>query len=420
VSLLYLLQTCGRSILRNKMRSLLTSLGIIIGVASVVIMTAIGQGTQNDIEARISSMGTNLLQIGSQRMIFRAGQTSFARPGRISVKDKEKIAAENSFATAVSGLSQRNFTCVGTEGSASIQVMGVEPPYLQIRGWNIEEGAMFGDEENAERQRVAVLGSATAESLFGGTVEALGQTMRLGDGPWIIVGILEAHSDAGGMQNSDDLVLVPLRTYLTRLAPSSYLSTIMVSVVDKVYMDAAQRELEAIMREAHNLPDYSASDFSIMNSASLIEMASETSRSLTVLLAAIAGVSLLVGGIGIMNIMLVSVTERTREIGIMKVIGATLSDIKRLFLLESSLIGFIGGCIGVLLSIGASKALNTYGMRMFSSINEFSMQSTVSLVTAQLCGIATICATFIGLAAGYFPADRATKLSALSAINPNS
>jgi putative ABC transport system permease protein len=233
VSLLYLLQTCARSILRNKMRSLLTSLGIIIGVASVVVMTAIGQGTQNEIETRISSMGTNLLQIGSQRMIFRPGQTSFARPGRISVKDKEKIAAENSFAAAVSGLSQRNFTCIGTEGSTSIQVMGVEPPYLQIRGWNIDRGTMFGDEENAERQRVAVLGSATAESLFGGTVEALGQTMRLGDGPWIIVGILEGHGDAGGMQSSDDLVLVPLRTYLPRLAPSSYLSSIMVSVAGK-------------------------------------------------------------------------------------------------------------------------------------------------------------------------------------------
>jgi putative ABC transport system permease protein len=404
MNLLHLLQTCGRSILRNKMRSLVTSLGIIIGVASVVIMTAIGQGTQNEIEARISSMGTNLLQIGQQRMIFRPGQnmTGTARPGRITVKDRDKIAAENSFAAAVSGLAQRSFTCTGAEGSASIQVMGVDASYLQIRGWDIEKGAMFGEEENAERQRVAVLGSDTAESLFGGAAEALGQTMRLGDGPWIIVGVLEKQGSAGGMQNTDDLVLVPLRTYLTRLAPSSYLSSIMISVVDKAYMDTAQRELEAIMRESHKLPESAASDFSIMNSTSLIEMASETSRNLTVLLAAIAGVSLLVGGIGIMNIMLVSVTERTREIGIRMAVGAWKRDILFQFLAEACILSIAGGLFGILLSYAACKVLAV-----------FQISTSISFVIVL---IAVGFSLFVGVIFGYYPAKKAARLYPIEAL----
>jgi putative ABC transport system permease protein len=404
MNIIHLLQTCGRSILRNKMRSLLTSLGIIIGVASVVIMTAIGQGTQNEIEARISSMGTNLLQIMPQRMILRGGQnvTGVLRPGRISVKDKDKIAAENSYAAAVSGLAQRSFTCIGTEGSASIQVMGVDDSYLLIRGWNINRGAMFGAEENAERLRVAVLGSVTAESLFGSVEGALGQTMRMGDGSWIIVGILEERGSAGMMQNDDDVVLVPLRTYLTRLAPSSYISSIMISVVDKVYMDTAQREIEAIMRESHNLPDNVASDFSVMNSTSLIEMASETSRNLTVLLAAIAGVSLLVGGIGIMNIMLVSVTERTREIGIRMAVGAWKRDILFQFLAEACILSIFGGMFGILISYIACRILSVF--HITTAISFFIVLIAVGF------------SLFVGIIFGYYPARKAARLYPIEAL----
>ncbi|MDR1025343.1 MAG: ABC transporter permease [Treponema sp.] len=402
--ILYLLQNCTRSILRNKMRSLLTSLGIIIGVASVVVMTAIGQGAQNEIEARISSMGTNLLQIQPQRMIFRGGggNTGFPRMPRITTADRDKIVAENSFAAAVSALVQRSFTCVGTEGSASITVMGVEDSYLLIRNWKIDQGTMFGEEENIERQRVAVLGSETAVSLFGSAGQALGQTMRLGDGPWIVVGVLEASGNSMGMQDADDMVLIPYRTFLTRLAPSSNLSSIVLSVVDKRYMDAAEREVEAIMRESHKLSESAVSDFGIMNSTSLIEMAGETSRNLTVLLAAIAGVSLLVGGIGIMNIMLVSVTERTREIGIRMAVGARKQDILFQFLVEACILSIAGGMIGITLSYIACRILAV-----------FNIPTAISAVIVLMAALFSL---FVGAVFGYYPAKKAARLYPIEAL----
>jgi putative ABC transport system permease protein len=398
-----LLYSCFRNIFRNRMRSLLTSLGIIIGVGSVIIMVAIGEGTQREIEERISAMGVNLLQIMPRRMLFRSGQTAAAaaRPVRLSKSDADKLAGEASYALAVSGLSQRNYTVIGPEGSASVQVMGVEPAYLAIRNWDIDRGSFFGAEDLQQRNRLAVLGSSTADSLFGGD-EALGQQIRIGANHFTVIGILEKKGAGGFGGDQDDVIMVPLDTALYRLSNSRYINSIAMSVVSKSYMEAAQREAELILREAHKLPDQAAADFEIMNSADLIDMASETSRSLTTLLAAIAGVSLLVGGIGIMNIMLVSVTERTREIGLRMAVGARKRDVLFQFLSEAVILSLLGGIIGIALAFLVCRILEA--LAISTAINPL------------IVAAAALFAALVGVSFGYYPARKAASLYPIDAL----
>jgi putative ABC transport system permease protein len=400
---LQLFITCFRSIFRNKMRSLLTSLGIIIGVASVIIMTAIGLGAQKAIEDRISAMGTNLLQVTPARPIFRSGdQLGRARPMRITMRDAEKLAAENSYAEAVSGIVQRSFTCVSSLGSTSVQTMGVSESYLDIREWKLAAGDMFEGVDNENKQRLAVLGWTTAETLFGTADAALDQKIRINQSSWTVIGILEYKGTDGGMTEQDDVIIVPIKTFLSRLAYSQSLNTIALKVVDKKYMEAAQREVEAIVRESHKIQDGATADFQVFNSASLIEAINATTRNMTILLAAIAGVSLLVGGIGIMNIMLVSVTERTREIGIRMAVGAHTGDILLQFLAESCVLSLIGGIIGIALSFGAVRVLAL-----------FKIPATISIV---IVIISATFSAFIGILFGYYPAKKASNLYPIEAL----
>ncbi|MDR1250038.1 MAG: ABC transporter permease [Treponema sp.] len=399
-----LLYSCFKNIFRNRMRSLLTSLGIIIGVGSVIIMVAIGEGTQREIEERISAMGTNLIQIMPRRMIFRPGQGASAvaaRPVRLSKSDAVKLAGEASYALAVSALSQRNYTVIGPQGSASVQVMGVEPGYLVIRNWDIDRGNFFGEEDLEQRNRLAVLGLTTAASLFGDG-EALGQQIRIGNNHFTVIGILEKKGAGGFGNDQDDVIMVPLDTALYRLSNSKYVNNIAMSVISKDYMEAAQREAELILREAHKLPDQAAADFEIMNSADLIDMASETSRSLTTLLAAIAGVSLLVGGIGIMNIMLVSVTERTREIGVRMAVGARKRDVLFQFLSEAIVLSLLGGVIGIALAFLVCRVLGALGIS--------------TAINPAIVAAAALFAALVGVFFGYYPARRAAGLYPIEAL----
>jgi putative ABC transport system permease protein len=403
VNFTQLLYSCFKNIFRNRMRSLLTSLGIIIGVGSVIIMVAIGEGTQREIENRISAMGTNLLQIMPQRMIFRPGQTasSAVRPVRLSKADAVKLAGEASYALAVSALSQRSYTVIGPQGSASVQVMGVEPGYLVIRNWAVDRGSFFGEEDLEQRNRLAVLGLTTADSLFGDS-EAVGQQIRIGNNHFTVIGILEKKGAGSFGNDQDDVIMVPLDTALYRLSNSRYVNSIAMSVISKGYMEAAQREAELILREAHKLPEQAAADFEVVNSAELIDMASATSRSLTTLLAAIAGVSLLVGGIGIMNIMLVSVTERTREIGVRMAVGARKRDVLFQFLSESIVLSLLGGVIGIALAFLVCRILGALGIS--TSINP-------AIVAA-----AALFAALVGVFFGYYPARRAAGLYPIEAL----
>jgi putative ABC transport system permease protein len=383
------------------MRSFLTSLGIIIGVGSVIIMVAIGEGAQKQIEARITAMGTNLLQIMPRRMIMRPGQQNLARPNRLTKSDAEKIKTEASYARAVSGISQRSFTVSGSNGSASVSVMGVDPGYLLIRSWDVAEGSFFDDEDCMRRNKVAVLGATTAATLLG-SESPVGRQIRIGTNQFTVIGILEKKGAGGNGNDQDDVIMAPLDTVLTRLSNTKNISQIAISVVNKDYMVAAQKEADAILREAHKLSSADTADFEVMNQSDMIDMASETSKSLTTLLAAIAGVSLLVGGIGIMNIMLVSVTERTREIGIRMAIGARKRDILFQFLSESIILSLLGGLIGIGIAFLVCKILAS--MQVPTNINPL-------IVTG-----AALFAAFVGVTFGYYPARKAAGRNPIDAL----
>jgi len=385
------------------MRSLLTSLGIIIGVGSVIIMLAIGEGAQKAIEARISAMGTNLVQVMPRRVFTRNPQMGGAlvRPNRITRSDAEKVRAESSFAMAVSGIVQRNFTVTGGGQANTSMVMGVEPDFFIIRSWNLDEGSFFDDEDGALRNRVAVMGRTPAANLFGET-SPVGQTIRIANDNFTVVGLLERRGAGPGGGDQDDVIMVPLDTALTRLLNTRNLNAIAISVVDRRFMEAARNETELILREAHRLNATDTPGFEIMNSADLIEMATETSRTLTVLLAAIAGVSLLVGGIGIMNIMLVSVTERTREIGIRMAVGARKQDILLQFLAEAVFLSLMGGLIGIGFAVVSCNILEAFAVP--TSINPF------------VVVVAALFACLIGIFFGFYPARKAANLYPIDAL----
>ena len=383
-----------RSILRNKVRSLLTSLGIIIGVGSVIIMVAVGQGSQEQIRRQISSMGTNMIMVMPPRGRREAN--------RLTTADVAKLRAEAGTITAISGIVRRGAEVVGGAGSWSTSVTGVEPDYLTIKQWAVASGDFFTERDSTMRAKVAVIGSTVAKKLFGDE-DPIGQRIRAGMTPFTVVGVLEAKGASAMGDDQDDVVLVPLETAVTRMQKDRYLGSIQMSAAREDLMEAAQAEAEQILRESHRLAAGEEADFDIMNQSQIIKTASQTSQTLTTLLAAIAGVSLLVGGIGIMNIMLVSVTERTREIGIRLSVGARKRDILMQFLSESVILSMLGGAIGIGLAFLISWLLG----------------SVMNVPTVIRPGIVAASAGFaaaVGIFFGWYPARKASNLYPIDAL----
>ena len=397
-----LLQTCFRSILRNRMRSLLTSLGVIIGVGSVIIMVALGEGSQKAIEARISSMGTNLLQITPKRQVSRGGQGVQMRFSAFTKNDIQKLRDESSFAAAISGVVNSNSIVSGSEGNAQVSIMGVEPDFIIARNYTVNDGIFFDEEDLKNRSMVAVLGRTTAKNLFGDAESALSQRIRIGTNYLTVIGLLESKGAGLSGNDQDDVVMVPLDTAMTRLSNTQNINMIVISVRNKEYMDAAQKEAKSILCESRKIANEANADFDIMNQSDMIDMASATSKTLTTLLAAIAGVSLLVGGIGIMNIMLVSVTERTREIGIRMAIGGRKLDILFQFLNESVILSLMGGLLGIGMAFLVCRILATMGIP--TAINPL------------IVAISTIFAALVGVIFGYYPALKAARLYPIDAL----
>jgi putative ABC transport system permease protein len=388
-----------RSLAQRKTRTALTMLGVIIGVGAVIVMVSIGEGAKQSVSSRIKGLGTNLLAV--RPGFARKGPVRAASVQTLVVEDADAIAKEVKNVAAVSPEIGQSTQVKHLSQNTSTSVVGVTPAWLGVNNFVVKEGRFLDELDERTSRKVAVLGNTVVNELFGGE-RAVNQTVKIRGVNFQVVGTLEGKG-AGGMRDPDDQVLIPLSTARTRLFGTDVLRTLNVQITSEDAMDRAQGEIEDLLRMRHKIAAGAPSDFSIGSQKDLLDTASQVSDTFTALLAAVAAVSLLVGGVGIMNIMLVSVTERTREIGIRKAIGARSRDILFQFLVESVVLSGIGGLLGVGAGVGGSRIVGIVG----------SWQTTVASGAIALAfGVAMGIGVFFGL----YPAHKASKLDPIEAL----
>jgi putative ABC transport system permease protein len=393
-----------RALARNKMRSMLTMLGIIIGVGAVIAMVGIGQGASASIQAQIANLGNNLLiiQPGSANTAgIRGGAGSNTT---LTADDVDAIANECPSVKAASPSVRANGQLVyGNQNWApSSGILGVNEKYPEIKSWPIGSGAFFTDADVRTGARVAVLGKTVVDNLFAGG-DPIGQMLRVRNLPFKVVGVLSVKGQNQFGQDQDDTVLIPYTTAQKKLLTITWVNAANVSAVSAKSTSTAQKEITDLLRQRHKLSPNQEDDFNVRNLTDIADAADQSSAIMTKLLASIAGVSLLVGGIGIMNIMLVSVTERTREIGIRMAIGARSGVIRRQFLIESITLSLVGGVIGVLFGIGTSITIS-------STLHWPTSVSPISVI------VAVVFSVVVGVAFGYYPARKAAALDPIDAL----
>jgi putative ABC transport system permease protein len=398
-----LIKVALKSILKNRMRSFLTMLGIIIGVASVIALISIGRGTQSDISGKIESLGTNLLMVVPGASGFGGVSRGAGSWHTLTLSDAEKIEQEATLVTNVSPVVRESAQIIAGRNNWFTSVQGVAPNYTEIRSWAVDRGSFFTERDMKSLSKVAVLGATVADTLFPGQ-DPIGARIRIGSVPFSVVGVLGKKGQNMMGQDQDDIILAPATTVLYRLGDGKWINSITVSAVSEDQTEAAKTEIEKIMRKAHRLAGSEENNFSIRTQTELNEMATSVTRMMTLLLSAVAGVSLLVGGIGIMNIMLVSVTERTREIGIRLAIGAREADVLVQFLIEAAIISLMGGVLGIVLGLVTAAAI---GHAISTSIV---IDPTTIAVSFLFSGI-------IGVFFGFYPAKKAAALNPIEALH---
>ena len=389
----------------NRLRTFLTMLGMVIGVGAVVLMMAIGEGAQQSIKRSIDSMGSNLFVILSGSSSSSGSRSASGSSSTLNMNDATAIGDLEDIG-AFAPISVGNAQIIYAGNNSNTAIVGTTPSYFSIRRWDVESGELFSDADIRSANRVALVGKTVVENLFGDEIDPIGKTIRIKKSPFTVVGVLEGKGQSFDGRDQDDTIIVPITTAQRKLfgnqIPGS-VRMIMAQAKSEKYMGVAEDTINVLIRQRHNIRENAESDFSIRNLTAMAKTASETTKTMSMLLGAIASISLLVGGIGIMNIMLVSVTERTREIGIRMAIGAREKDILLQFLLEACVISIVGCVIGVALGLGGAMLIK----KMFGAEILISMQSII---------LAFSVAASVGVFFGYYPASKAAKLHPIEAL----
>jgi putative ABC transport system permease protein len=392
-----------RALARNKMRSSLTMLGIIIGVGAVIAMVSVGQGAQQQAQQQIAAMGSNMLFVGSGTVTRGGMRMGSGATKTLLYDDMLAILRECPAVKAAAPGSQSSAQVVYGNDNWATQINGTEPQYFEIRTWPFQEGSSFSQGDVDMAANVAVIGETVRKNLFGAT-DPVGETVRISNLPFKVVGVLVPKGTSAAMgQDQDDIILVPITTLQKKITGQNWLRWIMVSAVSREASYTAQQQITSLLRDRHRIRPGQDDDFMVRNLADVADLADQQARLFTVLLASIASISLIVGGIGIMNIMLVSVTERTREIGIRMAIGATEGDVQQQFLIEAVVLSLVGGAVGITSGVGASYLITqTLGWPV--------------LVSPMAIVAAVVFSTAVGIFFGFYPARKAARMDPIEAL----
>ena len=393
-----------RAIAAHKLRSFLTMLGIIIGVASVIAMMAIGQGSKKSIQANIAEMGSNMIMIRPGQDKGPGGaQQDASDMQTLKLKDYEALKEQTKYLSAISPSVNSSGQFINGNNNTPSTIYGISPDYMQIRQQKVKDGEMFTDEEVRSSAKVCVIGKTVADNLFTNGEDPVGKVIRFNKIPFRVVGVLESKGYNSFGMDQDDVVLAPYTTVMKRILSVTYLQGINASAVTEDMTDLAIEDITSILRESHKLKTTDDDNFTIRSQQEMAEMMNSTSDTMTVLLLVVACISLVVGGIGIMNIMYVSVTERTKEIGLRMSVGARGIDILNQFLIESVLLSVTGGLIGVLVGVGAAVGINVFAHWPIQ------IQPWSVLLSFAVCSAT-------GIFFGWYPAKKAASLDPIEAI----